>query len=218
MRRRWAPASLLLLLAAGVSGAQENTFRDELPLYFGASCRNVTVLGQFTGDLFVSDGYQLVVVPEVNAGWGFGGLVGVNYGSFAVEVSSSWSSHEGTWAGSETFQSRLANYGLGIRWFPVHLGSFEPFVLGGCSGYDLTVIGGATDGSVYQDTTFHGIGLDLGAGLRIGIGKHLSLLVQAVYHWARINTVDRFFSGYVTIADGIDASGFDYGALVIVSL
>jgi hypothetical protein len=218
MRRRWAPASLLLLLAAGVLGAQEDTFQGGLPLYFGAWCRNVTLLGEFTGDLFLYDGYQLVVVPEVNAGWGFGGLVGVNYESFAVELSASWSSHEGTWGGSETYQSRLANYGLGIRWFPVHLGSLVPFVLCVCSAYDLTVIGGATDGSVYKDTTLHGIGLDLGAGLRIDIGKHLSLLAQAVYHWARINTVDNFFSGTATIEDGIDASGFDYGALVIVSL
>jgi hypothetical protein len=213
--RRMLPF-LLLLLAAGALYAAESDSSDEPRVYVGVLGRNVTVLGEFTGDIYLTDGFQVLFVPEVGSGWGIGGVIGVRSGSFGFEVFYSWSPHEGMWGGTDTFESRFQAYGLDIRWYPLHLGIFEPFALGGCSFYDLKVLDGATDLAVFRDETFYGLGLDLGGGLRIGIGKRLSLVVQSVYHWARFNTVDDFYGTNVTITDGLDASGFDFGALVMV--
>jgi hypothetical protein len=207
----------LLLLAAGLLGAEENGSPGDIHGYAGAWVRNVTVLGEFTGDIYLSDGYQLLSVPEVGESWGFGGLIGMRGRAFALEASYARSSHSGLWGGSVLLQSRLQAYSASIRWYVFRMSIFEPFALCGCTFYDLTVFDGATDGSTERDETFHGIGWDLGGGLRIALGKRLSLVAQAAYHWARMNTVDDFDGFNVTIADGLDAGGFDYGALVMVS-
>ena len=215
------PFLLLLLLAAGVlhAGALQ-TEEDDTPEgprgYVGVLGRNVTVRGEFTGDIYLTDGSQVLFVPTVPGSWGFGGLLGMRSGNFAIEGFYAWSPHDGMW-GVDTLESRLSTYGMNVRWYPVRLGILEPFALGGVSFYELKVLGGATDGSDFRDETFHGIGLDLGGGIRIGLGARLSLVAQAVYHWAQINTVDDFDGYNVTITDGLDADGFDYGAMITVS-
>jgi len=219
--RKVLPFLLPLLLAAGsLHAGALRTEADDTPEgprgYAGVLGMNVNVLGEFTGDIYLTDGSQVLFVPTVPGSWGFGGLLGVRSGSFAIEGFYEWSPHEGMW-GADTLESRLATYGLNVRWYPVRLGILEPFALGGVSFYDLKVLGGASDGSIFRDETFHGLGLDLGGGIRIGLGARLSLFAQAVYHWAQINTVDDFYGSNVTITDGLDADGFDYGAVITVS-
>lgn len=219
--RRILPFLLPLLLAvrvlhAGALRAEEADIPEGPRGYAGVLGRNVTMRGEFTGDVYLTDGSQVLFVPTVDSGWGFGGLLGVRSGSFAIEGFYAWSPHDGMW-GTDPLESRLATYGLNVRWYPFRLGIVEPFALGGCSFYDLTVLGGATDGSIFRDEKFHGLGLDLGGGIRIGLGARLSLIAQAVYHWAQINTVDDFYGSNVTITDGLDADGFDYGAVIAIS-
>jgi hypothetical protein len=82
----------------------------------------------------------------------------------------------------------------------------------------LTVFDGVTDFSTTVDAAYWGLGLDLGGGIGIGIGKRLSLVVQAVYRWARYNTVDDFWGVNLTITDGLEGNGFDLGVALLIAL
>jgi hypothetical protein len=209
---------LLFLLAAGVLFAEEGGALNEPRFYVGGLCANRTVLGDFTGDLFLSDGYQLFAVPEVGNGWGFGGLAGLRMRRFGGEVSYTRSSHVGMWNGTAEFESRQETVGVDLRIFPLRWGPFEPFALLGTCFVKLTVFDGVTDGSVSVDAAYWGIGLDLGGGISLGIGERLSLVAQAVYHWARYNTVDDFWGANLTITEGLGGSGYDFSALLLVAL
>ena len=79
------------------------------------------------------------------------------------------------------------------------------------------MLDGVTDGTTTVDATYHGFGWDLGGGISLGIGTHLSLVVQGVYRLARYNTVDDFRGDNLTITDGLEAGGWDFYALVLVS-
>jgi hypothetical protein len=219
MPRRWILLCLLpLLLAAGVLGAEGAGVWDEPRFYVGGLCANCTVLGDFTGDLYLTDGYQLFAVPEVGNGWGFGGLAGLRMRRLGGEVSYTRSTHVGMWNGTAEFESRQKTVGVDLRIFPLRWGPFEPFALLGACFVKLTVFDGVTDGSVSVDAAYWEIGLDLGGGISLGIGKRLSLVVQAVYHWARYNTVDDVWGLNLTITNGLGGSGYDFSALLLVAL
>jgi hypothetical protein len=69
MPRRWLLLwRALLPPAARVLSAEEESGREEPRFYIGGLFANCTVLGDFTGDLVLSDGYQLFDVPEVGDG------------------------------------------------------------------------------------------------------------------------------------------------------
>jgi hypothetical protein len=208
----------LLLPAAGGLSAEEESDRDEPRFYVGGLYANCTVLGDFTGDLYLSDGYQLFAVPEVGNGWGFGGVAGLRARRFGGEVSYTRSSHVGMWNGTTEFESRQETVGVDLRIFPLRWGPFEPFALLGACFVKLTVFDGVTDGSVSVDAAYWGIGVDLGGGISLGLGKRLSLVAQAVYHWARYNTVDDFWGVNLTITDGLGGNGYDFSALLLVAL
>jgi hypothetical protein len=122
-----------------------------------------------------------------------GGLAGLRMRRFGGEVSYTRSSHVGMWNGTTEFESRQETVGVDLRIYPLRWGRFEPFALLGACFVKLTVLDGVTDGSVSVDAAYWGLGLDLGGGISLGIGKRLSLIAQAVYHWARYNTVDDFW-------------------------
>jgi hypothetical protein len=206
----------MLLPACGVLGAEEGEW--ETPRFsIGGLGANCTVLGDFTGDLFLTDGFQLVVVPEVGNGWGFGCVAGMRTRLFGGEISYTRSSHVGMWNGTTEYESRQEAFGVDIRVFPLRLGPLEPYALLGTSFLKLTVLDGVTFDSESVDAAFWGIGMDFGGGIGIHIGKHVSLAAQAVYRWARYNTVDDFWGANLTITDGLDCSGYVLSVVAFVS-
>lgn len=213
MPKRVLLAPVLLLLAAGVLSADIEEFR----FYAGGLGGYRTVGGEFTGDLFLSDGFQVFFVPEVGDSWGFGGLVGFRMPRIAQELSYTRSSHVGMWNDSIEMQSLQQTVAWDFRFYPLRLGPLEPFALLGMSFLWLKVFDGVTDGSSSVDALYHGFGWDLGGGVSIGISASLSLVVQGVYRFAKYNTVDDFWGDNVTITDGLKAGGWDLGALVLVS-
>jgi hypothetical protein len=217
MTRRWLLLCLpTLLLAAGVLDAEGNPWADGR-FYAGGLCAYAVVLGEFTGDIYLSDGYQLLTVPEVGDGWGVGGLFGYRRRRISFDASCARSAHSGTWGGTIELQSRLEVFALNFRMFPVRLLFLEPFALLGCSAVKLTVFDGATDGSITRDETFWGLGLNAGAGISVGLGNRVSVISQVLYRWDRYNTVDDFYGANVTITDGIDGRGFEADVLLVIA-
>jgi hypothetical protein len=217
MPRRWLLLCLpILLLAAGVLNAEGNPW-DVGRFYAGGLCAYATVLGEFTGDLYLSDGYQLLTVPEVGGGWGAGGLVGYRHRRVSIDASYARSAHSGTWNDTIELESRLEVFGLSVRIFRVRLLFLEPFALLGCSGVTLTVFDGSTDGSTTCDETFWGLGLNAGGGISLSLGNRVSVIAQAIYRWDRFNTVDDFYGANVTITDGLDASGYEIDAMLLIA-
>jgi len=208
---------VLLLLAAGVLGAQHAGDIEEYRFYVGGLCAHRTVGGEFTGDLFLSGSGEAFFVPEIGASWGYGGIVGFRMPRIAQELSYTRSSHVGMWDNTIEFESLQQTVAWDVRIFPLHLGPIEPFVLLGMSFLWLEVLDGVTDGATTVDAMYHGFGWDLGGGISLGIGTHLSLVVQGVYRLARYNTVDDFWGDNLTITDGLEAGGWDFYALVLVS-
>lgn len=207
----------LLVLATGVLSAQRASDIEEYRFYVGGLYAYRTVGGEFTGDLILSDGYQVFFVPEVGSSWGFGGLIGFRMPRLAQELSYTRSSHVGMWDDTIEFESLQQTVAWDFRIFPLRLGPLEPFALLGMSFLWLEVFDGVTDGSTTVDAMYHGFGWDFGGGISLGLGKYLSLVAQGVYHLARYNTVDDFWGFNVTISDGIKAGGWDFSALVLVS-
>ena len=103
-----SPCMPMLLLAAGAVNAEGNPW-DDGRFYAGGLCANAVVLGEFTGDIYLSDGYQLQTVPEVGDGWGVGGLFGYRHRRTSFDASYARSAHSGTWGGMIELQRRQAD-------------------------------------------------------------------------------------------------------------
>jgi len=222
-RRTFLWCLLLSVLTACTLEAEEKDPSGKLGFFFGGLYAYQTVLGDFTGDLYLFGAGQACVVPEVGDGWGWGGLLGSREHFFpgleiGLEISYTRSAPVGTWGGASQFESRLEIWGFDIRMYPIRLSLFEPFVLLGGCGSTITVFDGATDGSIIGDAIFNGWGWDLGGGASLLIGKHLSLVAQAVYHWTRYNTVEMIDEIALTISDGLEGRGFGFSALLLITL
>jgi hypothetical protein len=216
LRRLCLLLPMLLLPTRGLE-AQRASDVGRSCFYAGGLSAYRTVGGEFTGDLYLSDGYQLIVVPEVGAGWGFGGLVGMRMPHIAQELSYTRSSHLGMWDNTIEFESLQQTVAWDFRIFPLPPGPLEPFALLGMGFLWLKVFDGITDGSTTVDAIYHGFSWDFGGGVSLGISKHASIAAQAVYRLARYNTVDDFWGINLTITDGLNAGGWDFSAMLLVS-
>lgn len=82
----------------------------------------------------------------------------------------------------------------------------------------LTVFQGASDGFVIGDAKYRGFGLDIGAGVSFLLGNHFSLVAQAVYHGVFYSSVEGTDEISRDITDDLMGNGFDFNALLLVTL
>jgi hypothetical protein len=208
---------LLIVLAGGILDAEEQDFWSRSHFYLCGLLAYNNVLGDFKGDTFLSGVGQVCIIPQVGYGYGYGGLVGVREKSTAFELSYTRSAHTGLWAGAN-FESQLEIWGIDLRAFLFRLPPFELFALfGGCVPI-LTVFQGASDGFVIGDAKYRGFGLDIGAGVSFLLGNHFSLVAQAVYHGVFYSSVEGTDQISRDITDDLMGNGFDFNALLLVTL
>jgi hypothetical protein len=158
--------------------------------------------GQFNGSWgFQFNGNQEVdLIPAIDRNFGFGGLAGYRWGSYAGEISYWRTEHNGTWGPFPPAFPLIANgkvvyHSLNVdfkRYLFPHLPA-QPFVSAGLSfpWVVASQASGENSTGIYQfaDMSISGIGLNLGVGMELYLGPHYSIVGAAVHRWAGYNQI-----------------------------
>jgi len=184
-----------------------------------------------TTALVQSNPYEITIAPTFAQNFGWGVLLGRREGPYAAEVSYWQSVHQGSWTGSypqgsggsgsfgQTVQGSATFNSINLdfkRYFFTDI-DIQPFLALGVNIPWIDVPGSSeTAGSVVGNTTFEGIGFDLGAGVEYYLDTTFSLTGGVYQRWTGygqykgVNNVDE----QVQNADGnpasFTASGLDF--------
>ncbi len=164
------------------SGAAQLVFAQELyyaktGIYMGLSLPYNTIGGDFNGDTVLVGSSDIILVPSIEGGYGFGITLGVTSGQVAGEMSYLRTTHDASFQGLKgDVVYNMVNLD-GKYYFLAHERA-QPYLLLGLSFPWLTIIDGSatlTAPPSVGDATFTGIGLNLGTGIAYYLNPRVSI-------------------------------------------
>ncbi len=145
--------------------------------------------GDFNGDVIltgVDPSYpDLILVPEVDDGIGFGAGLGYRFGEFALEFNYMRTTHDADFPGSTIGDATLNLVNIDVKYFFMTDSPLQPMILVGLAIPWLDV----GDGSIViatgesGDSNFTGVGLNLGGGVNYFLTPQVALTAQAGYRF-----------------------------------
>jgi len=154
-------------------------------LYLGVQANYLSVSGDdFDGLTYLASYDEVMFIPKLDPGIGFGGLIGLREGTLGMELSFITSSLTGTIL-NETGDSTLTMFNLYFKFWLDDTSSVQPYLL---LGLDVNLLS-ATDASIETyypytvgDTDLTGLNLDLGAGLSFYVTPQIAFNAGANIH------------------------------------
>ncbi len=187
-------------------------------IYVGLTFPHNTIGGDFDGVSFLTDGYDVALLPKVESNIGWGILLGMRGSQFAIELSYLISSHDITWLGAKG----EADYSMAIFNTKYYFQSdkpIQPFIQCGIIFLPLLVV---KDGYYnYHDdyitdarytSTF---GLNLGGGLSFYLHPLISIFGEIIYRGIIFDevqnpTIEDEDSFWLQTIEELDVSGFNF--------
>ena len=157
------------------------------------------VHNSMSDDDFAADGTILTVpgdlfdLPEVDAGTGFGVVLGMKRDRVALELGYQRSSHDTSSFFVVAPGESEASYNVIDLNFKVDVlarDKLRPYILFGFGIPWLTIDGSAFDGTKYYDETFHGFAFNLGAGVAYYLRPQWALTGGLMYRYSWFSSVE----------------------------
>jgi hypothetical protein len=198
-------------------GAVQLAFGEELyyaktGIYMGLSLPYNTIGGDFNGDTALVGSSDIILIPSIDDGYGFGISLGITSGQFAGEISYLRTTHDASFQGAKgDVEYNMVNL-EGKYYFLAHKRT-QPYLLWDLSFPWLTIV----DGSVtlppsppsVGDATLTGIGFNLGTGIAYYLHPRVSINAGINYRLVWYTRAE----GVVEegkLEDSIDGSGFNF--------
>ncbi len=182
--------------ALGLRATEGGPFDPKNGFYVGANLGSVTLTGDFDGDSALTDGSDVIVIPDTDAGGGASLEFGYRGDRTSVGGVFTGSEHDGSVLGVSGFDVELGSFTIDTRIFFRPQERLQPFVLVGGGLVTATIEDGSSNGTETGDGELLGLLLDVGGGTQYFINEHLAVNAQGVL---RLMTF-----GY---AEGVDADG-----------
>jgi opacity protein-like surface antigen len=184
--------------------AKEQPFHPRAGVYLSASWVNTEIGGDFNDTVFFHTSDELFDVPEVRSGQGFGLVYGSMVNEGAVEFSYQRTRHN-THSGFVDIGNQQAAFHIlefNLKGYLLHSGRIRPHLLFGAGIPWISIANSKTDGSTFDDETFHGLSIGLGGGFDIYVSARIFIDARAVYRWSSFGTVDGMSLGETIGAHG----------------
>jgi opacity protein-like surface antigen len=167
--------------------------------------------GDFDGQAGLSNGTEVIILPDLDAGLGIDLLAGFRIDDrFSLEFDFMTSKHSGTWEGLKGDAGYLGlNFNGKYSFLATR--TMQPYLLFGIN-YSLLVINDGAQDLMTGETsnaTLFGSGFNLGTGIEQYIGPNTSLTIGVMYRYIEYTIADGL-SGRGTIDNGVDGSGLSF--------
>jgi hypothetical protein len=201
----WAVVLLSTLsISTGVL-AQDTPYAKD-GLYAGFNISYNTISGDFDGNSFLASATEIIIIPKVEGGVGFGALLGLRFGKGALELSYQRSEHDATWLGAKgTVAYNIVD--IDFKLYPSINSQLQPYLLVGMGIPWLVVHDGAATAFEVSDATLLGIGLNIGGGLAYYIQPKICVNGGIIYRWINYSSATGVSSASNDIEGGLDGSG-----------
>ncbi len=213
-RRVTAVVALVAVLVGSGLAQGGGSYRDyHLPrthyanngLYFGLATVHQTIGGEFDGETILYGWEQVIAVPKIRGGLGYGIVFGGRSSHFGVEFAYLRSQHDASWLDSETNADYNAVnvdgkiYLLAATSLQMHLSAGVGFMW-------LNVDDAAIYHGEIGDPRFQGFGINVGGGALCYVSRRVGFGVNAAYRKLSFGEVAG--GAFGDIEGGLDASGF----------
>jgi len=173
----------LLLLLFFPFYCAEGTFR----YYLGGSAEFVMIAGSFDGESFFEIDNQVIMVPKIDPGFGFGINGGFRFGNFAIDFQYKRSGHNATLMdGSSTTCNMNVIKFLGFKSYMGNTHLIKPFIDFDLSGSWIKI----AEASYWYDSpanltwaSFGAVILGLGIGTEIRPHKRIGIEIECLPAW-----------------------------------
>lgn len=165
--------------------------------------------GDFDGTMAIVGPLDLIVLPDYDAGVGFGASLGLKSSGGSFDMYLEATEHKGDFGGLD-IDGQMVNFGVRGRIVPGRFDSntqrWQPYFLLGAALNILTVEDGSTDGVEVGDGSLTGFSLEAGGGGLVNLAKHVALRLDVGYRWTRFSSADGVV-GSGTLDDSVAADG-----------
>ncbi len=176
--------------------------------YIGTS----TIDGDLDGTTILSapDLPDLLFVPELDTGVGFGIGLGYRIDEFAFEFNFMRTMYDTDFGGVPFDEAALNAFNFDVKYFFSLNDPLQPFILAGLVLPWLDVENGSVDPGPPRtsDASYTGVGANLGGGFNFYLTPQIALVVQGGYRIMYFTSVKGASDDRRSVNDNLDASGF----------
>lgn len=161
-------------------------------LYLGVLFAYNGMSGDFDDSVFYTNGSTVYDVPDVDDGMGFGLILGTRTSKGALELGYQRTSHD-TNSSFVDIGKSTAYYNvidLNFKFDVFAQKQLKPYFLVGLGIPWLTIEDSQTNGVTYEDETFVGFDLNLGAGMAYYFHPQWAITGGVIYRWNWFGSVD----------------------------
>lgn len=201
---------ICFLMIAGNSSADTDTEYVKTGPYITVLYEYNIMRGDFDDTLYFTDGTWIYDVPDVDDGMGAGFIFGIRYDFGCLEIGYHRTHHD-TSSSITTIGESEAAYNvvdLNVK-YDIFAGKrIKPYLLAGIGATWLKIEDSATDGTVYENETFYGYEINLGAGVSYYFHPQWALTGGVIY---RHNWFSGLSSGTLSETQIEKAIGLTFG-------
>jgi len=182
-------------------------------LYIGGSLIASQPLGDFEGDQFLSGPTDLILIPDLDVGAGFGGYIAYRWYMNELQLQYSITEHDGDFEGSPQ-EHDTTFYDLDVNWrhYFWPKSPLQPYGLLGMGWGRAKIENGSTDqatGTVFEDAELKdGINFNVGVGAALYTLPWVTFHGQAMYRFVRYEKSDGIDGNFSNIGD-VDGDGWN---------
>ena len=167
--------------------------------------------GDLDGSQALSDGREVIILPDLDSAVGFDLLLGQRMNdAWAIEFNFMSSAHNGTWEGLKG-DSTYTSVSFNGKYSFLRENRVRPYLLLGLGYQRLLIKKGAADiytGAV-ADASLYGYGLNFGTGIDIYLNQKVSVTMGVLYRYLEYTEAAGVHQS-ASIDDGVDGSGFSF--------
>lgn len=205
----WVLGTVLLAWSVLVApAAAQKGPRAKNGFYIGGYYASLSLGGGLNGEDVLYDAEELIVIPKLRPGSGFGIIFGRRTGNAAVEIIYQQTKNDAEWLGA-IGESMNHVIDLNMKYFMFGKSIVQPFLLLGLGGEWFSVPGGSAtlDGLTSGDSSYRGFTFTPGGGLAFYPIPRLALSVGAGYRFMLVGKVRGVMGTFKSLEDSVIGSG-----------
>jgi opacity protein-like surface antigen len=179
--------------------------------FLGLGTAYNTIQGDFNGSKGLSNGSDVIIVPDIDNAFGFDIQFGYGFtDAWAIELNLMGSTHSGT-SGGFSGDVDYFSFSINGKYSFATSTSTQPYLLFGISGNSLVIEKGARNTFTGQvdDATLSGPGFNAGVGVDQYLSPNVSLNMGLLYRYVDYTDAEGVDNSG-DIDDGLDGSGFSF--------
>ena len=160
--------------------------------YIGGGATLSHVGEEWDGTTTFIDTVETFFIPELDDETGFAAQIGYRWKGTGIEIGADRTVYEGKFGGLPVDDTTFYSVNVDLKQYIWTESTLQPYFLLGL-GYVLAEVeNGASNGTVFKDLEMDGTALNLGAGLSLDLGSHLSLFGQGKYRYLEFSNGEGF--------------------------